>query len=241
MKVYSKTDVGRRRTVNQDAYLTGEFDNGAVCAVVCDGMGGAKGGNIASEKAATIISDYIVKSYSPKMSSASVENLLRAAVESANTEIFELARSDEQYEGMGTTVVVVLVIDNLAHIVHVGDSRAYFIGNGTIERITEDHSMVQFMVNNGEISESEAKHHPKKNIITRAVGAEETVLCDYDIVLKPENTSILVCTDGLSNCVDEQVMLQVITSGDGEDRVERLIELANNAGGPDNITAVLIS
>lgn len=241
MKVYSKTDVGRRRTVNQDAYLTGEFDNGAVYAVVCDGMGGAKGGNIASEKAATIISDYIVKSYSPKMSSASVENLLRAAVESANTEIFELARSDEQYEGMGTTVVVVLVIDNLAHIVHVGDSRAYFIGNGTIERITEDHSMVQFMVNNGEISESEAKHHPKKNIITRAVGAEETVLCDYDIVLKPENTSILVCTDGLSNCVDEQVMLQVITSGDGEDRVERLIELANNAGGPDNITAVLIS
>ena len=241
MKVYSKTDVGRRRTVNQDAYLTGEFDDGAVYAVVCDGMGGAKGGNIASEKAATIISDYIVKSYSPKMSSASVENLLRAAVESANTEIFELARSDEQYEGMGTTVVVVLVIDNLAHIVHVGDSRAYFIGNGTIERITEDHSMVQFMVNNGEISESEAKHHPKKNIITRAVGAEETVLCDYDIVLKPENTSILVCTDGLSNCVDEQVMLQVITSGDGEDRVERLIELANNAGGPDNITAVLIS
>ncbi|MBO5199720.1 MAG: Stp1/IreP family PP2C-type Ser/Thr phosphatase [Clostridia bacterium] len=241
MKVYSKTDVGRRRTVNQDAYLTGEFDNGAVYAVVCDGMGGAKGGNIASEKAATIISDYIVKSYSPKMSSVSVENLLRAAVESANTEVFELARSDEQYEGMGTTVVVVLVIDNLAHIVHVGDSRAYFIGNGTIERITEDHSMVQFMVNNGEISESEAKHHPKKNIITRAVGAEETVLCDYDIVLKPENTSILVCTDGLSNCVDEQVMLQVITSGDGEDRVERLIELANNAGGPDNITAVLIS
>ena len=240
MKIYSKTDVGRRRTVNQDAYITGEFDNGAVYAVVCDGMGGAKGGNIASERAATVISDYIVKSYSPKMNSVAVENLMRAAVDSANTEVYDLARSDEQYEGMGTTVVVVFVIDNLAHIVHVGDSRAYFIGNDGIERLTEDHSMVQYMVNNGEISESEAKHHPKKNIITRAVGAEESVLCDYNIVLKPDNTAIFICTDGLSNCVDEQVMLEVITSDDVENCVDRLVELANEAGGPDNITAVLI-
>ena len=133
MKIYSKTDIGRKREINQDAFFTGQFDNGTVFAVVCDGMGGAKCGNIASEKAATVISQYIVKSYSPKMSSTSIEKLLRAAVDSANTEVFEMANSSEEYKGMGTTVVAALVIDNLAHIVHVGDSRAYLITNSDIE------------------------------------------------------------------------------------------------------------
>ncbi len=240
MKFYSKTDIGKRRTANQDAFYVGEFDNGAVMAVVCDGMGGAKGGNIASEKAATVISDYIVRSYSPKMSSTAVETLLRAAVETANSEIYELAQTNPDYEGMGTTVVVAFVIDNLAHIVHVGDSRAYLVGASEIEQITTDHSMVQAMVSNGEISEQEAKVHPKKNIITRAVGAEKSVLCDYNIVLKPENAVILICTDGLSNHLDEQSIFGTVRNTPQENCVEKLIDMANEAGGTDNITAVLI-
>jgi protein phosphatase len=240
MRVYSKTDIGRRRTDNQDAFYVGEFEGGAVLAVVCDGMGGAKGGNVASEKAATLISEYIVKSYSPKMSSISSENLLRAAVESANAEVYDMSRSDEKYEGMGTTVVTALVIDNLAHIVHVGDSRAYLIGASEIERITNDHSMVQAMINNGEIDEAEAKNHPKKNIITRAVGAERTVASDYNIVLKPDNAVLLICTDGLSGCVDKRTIFETVSTFGAEESVDRLIDLANKAGGPDNITVVTI-
>ena len=240
MKVYSKTDIGKCRAVNQDAFLVGEFEGGAVFAVVCDGLGGAKSGNVASEKAATVIADYIVKSYSPKMSSISVENLLRAAVESANAEVYEMSRSDERYEGMGTTVVAALVIDNLAHIVHVGDSRAYLIGANEIERITNDHSMVQVMINKGELDEAEAKNHPKKNIITRAVGAEKTVASDYNIVLKPDNAVLLICTDGLSGCVDKRTVFETVNTFGAEESVDRLIALANQAGGPDNITVVTI-
>ncbi len=240
MKICSKTDIGLRRTVNQDAFYAGQFEGGAVFAVVCDGMGGAKGGNVASEKAATVISDYIVRSYSPKMNSSAIEKLLRAAVDSANTEVIELAESDQSYEGMGTTAVVALVIDNLAHIVHVGDSRAYLIGDSRIDQLTSDHSIVQLMLSKGEISPEEAKNHPKKNIITRAIGAEKSVMCDYNIALKPDNTALLICTDGLSNTVSEEEIFSVVHDLPPEESVNKLIELANAAGGPDNITAVLI-
>ncbi len=240
MKVYSKTDTGRKREINQDSFYVGQFDNGAVFAVVCDGMGGAKSGNVASERAATVISDYIVKSYSPKMNSASLENMLRAAVASANTEVYELAGSKEEYEGMGTTVVVALVAENLAHIVHVGDSRAYLITSSEIEQLTTDHSVVQAMVNNGEISEEEAKIHPRKNIITRAIGTECDVRCDYNIVLKPENAVLLICTDGLSNHLDEQNLFDLVKNTPKEESAQVLIDKANEAGGTDNITAVLI-
>lgn len=240
MNVYSKTDIGKKREVNQDAFFTGKFDNGAVFAVVCDGMGGAKCGNVASEKAASVISDYIVKSYSPKMNSTSIEKLLRAAVQSANTEVYELSTSNVEYAGMGTTAVVALIVDNLAHIVHVGDSRAYLISGSEIEQLTSDHSVVQAMVNKGEISASEAKNHPRKHIITRAIGAEETVLCDYSIVLKPENAIILICTDGLTNHLDEQSLFKIIKTTAKEACAGALIDKANEDGGTDNITAVLI-
>ena len=240
MKIYSKTDVGRKREVNQDAFYVGEFDNGASFVVVCDGMGGAKSGNVASEKAASVISEYIVKSYSPKMSSVAVENMLRAAVQSANCEVYELAQTSTDYEGMGTTAVVALIADNLVHIVHVGDSRAYLVNNTDVEQLTIDHSVVQAMVNKGEISAEEAKIHPRKNIITRAVGTETDVMCDYSIVLKPENATLLVCTDGLSNLVDEKTIFETVKNTPQELCAEALVSKANEAGGLDNITAVLV-
>lgn len=240
MKIYSSSDIGLKRSTNQDSYIAGEFDNGAAFAVVCDGMGGANAGSVASECAAKIISDYIISSYSPKMNSNSIENMLRAAIDSANTEIFERAGSDVNLKGMGTTVVAALVCDNLAHIVHVGDSRAYLFTADGLDQLTVDHSVVQNMIDKGEISAVEAKSHPKKNIITRAVGAESTVFGDYSIAIKPENNILLVCTDGLTNYVSNEEISAVLSTSSPDEAATKLVELANNAGGGDNITVVLI-
>lgn len=174
------------------------------------------------------------------MSSVAVENMLRAAVQSANCEVYELAQTSTDYEGMGTTAVVALIADNLVHIVHVGDSRAYLVNNTDVEQLTIDHSVVQAMVNKGEISAEEAKIHPRKNIITRAVGTETDVMCDYSIVLKPENATLLVCTDGLSNLVDEKTIFETVKNTPQELCAEALVSKANEAGGLDNITAVLV-
>lgn len=240
MRIFSMTDVGLKRSTNQDAFYAGEFDNGATFAIVCDGMGGANAGNVASEKAASIISDYIVKSYSFKMNAGAIETMLRAAVESANSEIFDLSKSNDEYSGMGTTVVAAFCVDNLVHIVHVGDSRAYLIGTDEITQLTVDHSVVQSMVESGEIDQDEAKHHPNKNIITRAVGAREDILCDYTMAIKPENFVLLICTDGLSNFVDDDEILRTVQNTEKEACAEELVKIANNAGGNDNITVVLV-
>lgn len=240
MNIYSKSDVGRERSTNQDAFIAGEFQNGTAFAVVCDGMGGAKAGKVASEKAATLISDYIVKSYSPKMSVSGIEKMLRAAISSANEEVHTASKENDEYKGMGTTAVVALACSNLIHIVHVGDSRAYLVGKEKIERLTQDHSIVQRMLSQGEISEDEAKNHPQKNIITRAIGAESSVLCDYDIVIKPDNAALLLCTDGLTNYVDEQTIFDIINNEEPSLCAEKLVLLANEQGGGDNITVVLI-
>ena len=240
MKIVSKTDVGLKRSNNQDSFIAGEFDNGAAFAVVCDGMGGANAGNVASEFAAKTISDYIVKSYNSKMNGNSIENLLRAAVDSANGEVFALSKTDASYFGMGTTVVAAIINENLAHIVHVGDSRAYLCTTDSLEQLTVDHSVVQNMIDNGEISEDDAKMHPKKNIITRAIGAEQTVFCDYNIVIKPENNILLICTDGLTNFVSDKDIFEILKTTPKEDAAAALVNAANSAGGGDNITVVLI-
>ncbi len=240
MTIYSKSDKGLKRNNNQDAFAAGQFDNGDVFAVVCDGMGGANGGNIASECAVKVISEYIVNSYSPKMNSNSIENMLRAAVDSANIEIFEKSKEEDSYAGMGTTVVAAILSDNLAHIVHVGDSRAYLVTADDMVKLTNDHSIVQNMIDSGEISEDEAKSHPKKNIITRAVGAEDVVFCDYDIVIKPDNNILLICTDGLTNYVSDADIMNVLKTTEPSLAADKLIELANEGGGGDNITVVLV-
>ena len=240
MKIYSKTDVGKKRYNNQDSFTVGSFDNGAVFAVVCDGMGGANGGNIASQMAIKIISDYIINSYSPKMNSNSIENMLRAAVDTANFSIYERSKSDNELSGMGTTVVATLICDNLVHIVHVGDSRAYLATSETLDRLTVDHSLVQKMINNGEISEEEAFSHPKKNVITRAVGTDSTVISDYNIAIKPENNVVLICTDGLTNLVNENEICNTIRNVKPEECADILVNMANENGGSDNITVVLI-
>ncbi len=165
MKIASKTDIGKVRSTNQDSFAAGELNDGTAWAVVCDGMGGANGGNIASANAVTIVSEYISSSYHEGMDSNSLRTLLQSALYGANVRLYDMANKIESLSGMGTTVVVTIVSNGVAHIAHAGDSRAYIIHDGELSQITRDHSVVQTMVDKGQITEEEAKNHPNKKTL----------------------------------------------------------------------------
>lgn len=242
MKTYGRTDTGRARPTNQDAYVCGRLSDRAVFAVVCDGMGGANGGNIASAMAVKVISDRIVVGYRDGMAEASVHNLFESAVSAANVEIYDAACADPELRGMGTTVVAAILTADTAYIAHVGDSRAYRLSAGeqTIEQITKDHSVVQAMVEKGQLTQTEAKNHPRKHFITRALGVEETVECDYTVLTMEADQLLLICTDGLTNMVETDDIKTAIFSSDMEEAADRLIAAANMQGGSDNITVALL-
>ena len=175
MKIASKTDIGKVRNTNQDSYAAGEMLDGTAWAVVCDGMGGANGGNIASANAVKIISEYISSSYHEEMGSNSIKTLLQSALYGANVRLYDMSKTIESLNGMGTTVVSAIISNGIAHIAHAGDSRAYLIHEGKLSQITKDHSIVQSMVDKGQITPEEAKNHPNKNVITRALGVDEDI------------------------------------------------------------------
>jgi len=240
LQIYGKTDKGPIRHSNQDAFVTGTLTDGAVYAAVCDGMGGANGGNIASETAARCISEYIRSSYRPTMDSFDIEKMLKNAIVSANIEIYDLSLKREDLSGMGTTVVAVVVKNGNAVIAHVGDSRAYLI-NEKITQLTRDHSVVQGLVESGKISAQDAKFHPRKNVITRALGVEENVIVDCDEITLGEDSSLLLCTDGMSGYADESDILEVFKMSEAEKIPEALTALAIAGGGGDNITVVVVT
>ncbi len=241
MKIIAKTDIGKVRSYNQDSYAAGEFRDGTAWAVVCDGMGGSAGGNIASSAAVKFISGRISDGYREGMSSGSVRNLLSAAIENANLEIFDMAAADPDLEGMGTTVVAVLIIRDVVYIAHAGDSRAYVISSEQIRQITTDHSVVQKMIDNGEITEEEALIHPNRNLITRALGVDESLRVDFNEIDIEDNDTVFICTDGLTNFVTDEEIKDLITESDSTDAAAALVDLANAHGGGDNITVVAIS
>lgn len=241
MQIFGRTDKGRVRPANQDAFICGKLTGDAVFAVICDGMGGANGGNIASAAAIKVISERIVEGYRDGMARNSLRNMLESAVSAANIEIYDLSMENMDLRGMGTTVVAVIVTGGLAFIAHVGDSRAYKVNANGIEQVTKDHSIVQAMVEKGQLTQSEAKNHPRKHFITRALGVEETVECDYGEIPFPEDGVFLLCTDGLTNMVEADDIYQTVRSFFVEDVADRLIAQANMAGGSDNITVVVIA
>ena len=238
MIISAKTDVGAFRENNQDAFLTGTFVNGDAWAIVCDGMGGVSGGQIAStlcvEKAASVIK----KGYRNRMSVKSVKNLLESAISAANAVVFEESLKDNELKGMGTTIVAAVIVGSIAVIAYVGDSRAYIV-NDTITQITKDHSLVQLMIDTGKITPEEAKNHPDKNIITPAVGVENLVDADIEIIDISPSDKLLLCTDGLSGAV-ENSDIQSIINEYREVSAEKLIEKALENGSRDNITAVVV-
>lgn len=241
MKIVSKTDIGLVRHSNQDSYAAGEMPGGVAWAVVCDGMGGANGGNIASASAVKMISEMISSSYREGMNSNSIRTMLQSAIYSANVSIFDMAKSVESLSGMGTTVVAAVVSGSLIHVAHAGDSRAYLVSDTGMVQITKDHSVVQSMLEDGRISPDEAKMHPRKNVITRALGVEESIEIDYNEVTLGEGERLLICTDGLTNYVEPGAMIETLKNYSFDEYPEQLIKAANDGGGGDNITVVVIS
>lgn len=241
MRIVAKTDKGNVRDSNQDAYAVGEFSDEVVWSVVCDGMGGAAGGNIASALAVKVISDRINASYRDQMRDPSIKNMLDSALAAANIEVYDFAESQPELRGMGTTVVCAIVRDSQAYIAHAGDSRAYVINNGNIKQITTDHSMVQDLLSRGRITAEEAEHHPNKNIITRAVGVDKSIKIDFEQIDLSDDDILMLCTDGLSNYVSNEEITELMSDGKHYAFADRLVQKANLNGGGDNITVVIIS
>lgn len=240
MQIFAKTDKGMVRDVNQDAYAANILSDGSAFAVVCDGMGGANAGDVASKTAVDVISRYVTNSYAPSMTLEDIARLLNNAVVSANIEVFDMSQTNADLKGMGTTAVIAVVRNGNAVIVNVGDSRAYLV-NDKLSQITRDHSVVQSLVESGKLSQSEARVHPEKNVITRALGVENDILCDAYCVDFSSEDKLLLCTDGLSNFVDCDSILYIVNNNNSDKVSDLLIQKANKNGGKDNITAVVIS
>jgi len=236
MKYYSMTDVGRRREINQDYVFAtdtpvGPFPN---LLVVADGMGGHKAGDFASKYTVKILRQELENSSTDKPG-----DILKRVVVIANNELIRVAKTDVKLEGMGTTLVAATIIGNTLYFANVGDSRLYLI-NDKIRQLSKDHSLVEEMVRMGGIKAEEAKNHPDKNIITRAIGVKKDVEADiYEYRLK-KGDIILMCTDGLSNMVEDEDMFDIVKGArDIVEAVQMLIEKANSNGGRDNIGVVM--
>lgn len=240
MEVFSKSDIGLIRTTNQDDCRFGVISPSCVWAVVCDGMGGANGGNIASATAVEYISTEIEKMYSDNFTKAELSTLMTEIVSQANSKIYEMSLSDAELAGMGTTCEFVLVKDTMVHVVHVGDSRTYAIRGGKIKQLTEDHSVVQEMVRRGEITYEQAENHPNKNFITRALGIKPEIHLDYIEANFIYGDVLLICSDGLSNFVTTGDMVKICHENRGEGLVDTLVNKAKDGGGRDNITVTVI-
>lgn len=241
MKMVAKTDKGKVRPSNQDAYAVGELPGEVAWAVVCDGMGGAAGGDIASKLAVKVISDKITSCYNAKMRDASIKNLLDSAIAAANIEVYDMAYAHSELSGMGTTVVCSVVRGDDVFIAYAGDSRAYIATKDSVNQITTDHSLVQDLLNQGKITEDEAVHHPNKNVITRAVGIDKIIETDFVQCTLNDDETLILCTDGLSNYVSNEELHNEITDGQYYAFADRLVKRANQNGGGDNITVVAIA
>ena len=239
--IVGASDIGLSRSENQDDFAYKVLSENAGFGLVCDGMGGANGGAIASHIASHLIAERIVQAYRPEMSGNSADNVLESAVAAANVDIFDMAVQDLNLAGMGTTVVGGILLRDAMHIVHVGDSRAYLYRNGILEQITTDHSYVQDMIDKGQITPEQARSDPRKHIITRALGVENEVQADFDIIMPVEkNDLFLFCSDGLTNMVDSEEIQKLLDTTAIADLPQALIAAANDNGGTDNITAVII-
>lgn len=241
MRTIGASHAGRVRPSNQDAYVCGMLTADTAFAVVCDGMGGANGGNIASAIAMRCVADHIVDEYRENATTEAVRRLLETAIEDANNEVLQTALEDDTLRGMGTTMVAVIANKQDVCIAHVGDSRAYMVTRTSIEQITRDHSVVQDMVEKGQITKEQARIHPQKHFLTRALGVTEDAECDFRVVALPEDGTVLICTDGLSNMVEPDTLQSLIRTFPFEEIPQKLINTANLAGGSDNITVVAIT
>lgn len=241
MQCWGLTDPGCVRTQNQDTYQIEHLDRNTLLCVVCDGMGGAKSGNIASTLAADVFVQEVRQSWKSGLEPEAVEKLLRGAVKLANFTVYDQAQQFEEFTGMGTTLVAALIRGREATVVNVGDSRGYKVDSEGIRQLTTDHSLVQMMVQRRELTAEKAKSYPGKNLITRAIGTESSVECDLFRCKLDRGNCLLLCSDGLSNLLDDQeILFEVVHGVNMEHCCQRLLDIAKNRGAPDNVTSVLI-
>lgn len=241
MRIVSKTDIGVVRHQNQDAYSAGELPGGVAWAVVCDGMGGANGGDIASTTAVKVISSRISKAFRDGISEQSIPSMLESAINAANISVYDMSREDETLAGMGSTVVACILVGGVAHIAHAGDSRAYIFNTERIMQVTRDHSYVQRLIEDGALTSEQAKTYPHRNVITRAIGVNERLAVDYTEVTLDEGDAVMLCTDGLSGSLDDEDMIKIFGEYNFYEYPDQLVKAANECGGNDNITVVIMS
>jgi PPM family protein phosphatase len=226
VRVGAATDIGQVREGNEDSYLVEE-----PLYAVADGMGGHRGGEVASSLALETVQELFERH----------EGTLTDQVVEANRAVFDRSQSDRNVSGMGTTLTAALIDGDKVHLVHVGDSRAYLLRGGQLSQLTEDHTLVHRMVMEGEITEAEAETHPHRSILTRALGVDENVQVDEGDVQVENGDRLLLCTDGLTGMVSEEEIQQImLDAAEPQEAVDRLVKMANRAGGIDNITAVIL-
>ena len=240
MKLYTQTDIGLVRSSNQDTVDGGTlYDGTVVWTVLCDGMGGANGGNVASDIARNAVKENI-SLFDIHYSEYQSEDFLRDIVDKANSSVYHAQRKDPSLKGMGTTFELIVAVQGKAMITHVGDSRIFLIHNGEIQQITVDHSLVQEMVDRGEITPEQAMVHPSKNYITRAVGVNPYIESDYIEVSFADNDILIACSDGLSNYIPKEGILNHVKLYEEEKLTNALIESAKSRGGGDNISVAVL-
>ena len=241
MRACGKTDVGLRRHENQDTFAV-EQGKKLLIAVVCDGMGGAEGGQIASSVAVETCMKEMRALIRADMTAEQLRELASFCVAKANTAVYQRALQDPAYQGMGTTLVSAVAEEKYAIVCNIGDSRAYLIRGGEITRITHDHSVVQTLVENGNITAEEARTHPRRNVITRALGVDENVPCD---IFKPRlsrGDMLLLCSDGLTNMLEDREIFEFSKeNADPLSLGRALMDEALARGATDNVTIVIIS
>ena len=240
MNIWGITDVGVVRQQNQDDYHIELLAEDMALGIVCDGMGGAKAGNVASQLAVETFLE-TAKAQPPEQWRNEPEALLHFAAEQANGAVHFRANVDADCRGMGTTMVAALVVGDRAYILNIGDSRCYLVRPEGITKVTRDHSVVEDLVARGQITPEQARQHPQKNLITRALGAESRLRADLFRQPMEHGDALLLCSDGLSNVVsDQELLYEVLHGGPAEDCCRRLLDIALSRGAPDNVTAVLL-
>ncbi len=241
MRVLAKSDVGKARDMNQDSYYISDLENDELkLYILADGMGGYKGGEIASSLAVANVKNYIVNHFKKtRKDRENILKLLRYAIEYANKVIYEKAQEDEELHDMGTTLDICLIYNNRVFIGHVGDSRVYRIRKNIMRKLTTDHSYVEKLVKEGTITKEEAYNHPKKNMLMKALGCHSLV--EPDVICKGflKDDILLMCSDGLTNMLRENEIYNLLLNNP-DNPEEALIQNANDLGGYDNITAIII-
>ncbi|MCL1912968.1 MAG: Stp1/IreP family PP2C-type Ser/Thr phosphatase [Eubacteriaceae bacterium] len=238
MFAYGKTHNGRLRATNEDRFIC--LKAGRFCAMaIADGMGGHNAGEVASKIAVDEIESYFLANPSIKGSLFDISTDIEKLIQTINTKIHEKSIDIIEQQGMGTTLILCVAENNIANIYHIGDCRAYFYNGQFLRQITKDHSLVQLLIDQGQLTKREAENHPRKNVITRALGTDEEVDVDIYTVVLSAGEKIMLCSDGLSNMVDTTTIQKVLSSMGALEAIDELVDLANANGGLDNITVTI--